>query len=516
MFIEGLYRIVVRVVKNNIFWVALIGFFALVTLFSSPLSKGDAWTDTNAMLEVGRAWKHGYLPYRDVFEQRGPVLFLYYFVANLISSRGYIGIFIIEFLNLIGIWLVGYNLLDKIPNRLFAKGFATLLPIALLVSKAIEYGGAPEEFAIFWTLLGILLAYRFLDDSSEIANWKLGLVFGLSIAVIFWIKYTLLGALIGTTLVIIVVGVIKKFKQLILFGASALVAFLGSSALIVLAFQLFSGAKDLIAIYFGVNLSAYGKPVTFAKRLAFLSDANMSLWSDYAVLLVMGLIALLALVFKRKFNRLSAMLVVSVITAYLITYGVGRFNAYSFLLIAAMIVMLMLQGFGETLNNRKFAFAVSVVAITLTAWANPFIGHVPYIWNNDTLGTQVLASYIDKTPGKQSLIYYNSLDAGVERYTDVAVAGHFKYFEHTNVDDSKFPAQTRYVQRVIDNKRADYVVVGLNWGGMTPINVENTREVMGRIPPQLLTNYKFVKASESYAPIDTIGNYTQLALLKKR
>ena len=40
------------------------------------LSKMNNWVDENAFFTVGKAWGHGLIPYRDMFEQKGPVLFL--------------------------------------------------------------------------------------------------------------------------------------------------------------------------------------------------------------------------------------------------------------------------------------------------------------------------------------------------------------------------------------------------------------------------------------------------------
>ncbi|MFT8609467.1 MAG: hypothetical protein ABF690_07525, partial [Liquorilactobacillus nagelii] len=138
-------------IKNN--WVVLVilllGSFLFIS--ASPLYKGNPWVDTNAMLAIGQAWLDGRVPFRDIFEQRGPVLYVYYLVMNLFSTKGYIGLFIIETLNLIGIWYWEKKTLQllQVPSKL-QKWLALILPFFLLSSFSFENGGSPEEFAFFW------------------------------------------------------------------------------------------------------------------------------------------------------------------------------------------------------------------------------------------------------------------------------------------------------------------------------------------------------------------------------
>lgn len=240
--------------KTNIVWIGIIVLVALFALYASPLSKGNVWVDTNAMLEVGRAWTHGYMPYRDVFEQRGPLMFFYFFVANVISEHGYIGLFVVEVLNLIGIWVVVTKLLNKVTNPVLNKTLATFLVATFVLSRAFEYGGSPEEFATFWTLLGILMAYRFLDAERTTQIMRLGAGFGLAIAAVFLIKYTLLGALIGVTLVVGLIGIVRRFKQLLIFGGTALGVFAIINGVVLTTLHLLGDARAFINVYFITNM----------------------------------------------------------------------------------------------------------------------------------------------------------------------------------------------------------------------------------------------------------------------
>ena len=502
--------------KTNIVWIGIIVLVALFALYASPLSKGNVWVDTNAMLEVGRAWTHGYMPYRDVFEQHGPLMFFYFFVANVISEHGYIGLFVVEVLNLIGIWVVVTKLLNKVTNPILNKTLATFLVATFVLSHAFEYGGSPEEFATFWTLLGILMAYRFLDADRTAQIIRLGAGFGLAIVAVFLIKYTLLGALIGVTLVVGLVGIARRFKKLLIFGMTALGVFAVINGVVLTILHFLGDARAFINVYFITNMKAYSETVTFSQRLDYFKAAGSGLWEAYAVLLIIAVVAVLALIDRKKFDRLSTMTLVAGAVAFIITYGVGRFDDYSFLVILALLMLLVVQGAGLALAKRYVSIpAVALVTLSV-AVVNPFVGKEPYIWTNQVNASKVMGDYISQQPGRKSLIYANFIDGGVERYANVDVAGKFKFFEQTNIPGNKFPDQANGLADAINNAKPDFIAYSLNWGGAKPADLSNRRDILSHISPQVLHNYRLVKVAASYAPTEQSGDHIQMALLERK
>ena len=48
----------------------------LLTTKNSPLYAFNDWMDANAFFTVGKSMMHGLIPYKDIFEQKGPFLYL--------------------------------------------------------------------------------------------------------------------------------------------------------------------------------------------------------------------------------------------------------------------------------------------------------------------------------------------------------------------------------------------------------------------------------------------------------
>ena len=72
--------------------------FLLITTKSSPLYPINDWVDPHAFFTMGKGMMNGLVPYRDLFEQKGPLLYLIYGIGYLINNTNFLGVFILEVL----------------------------------------------------------------------------------------------------------------------------------------------------------------------------------------------------------------------------------------------------------------------------------------------------------------------------------------------------------------------------------------------------------------------------------
>lgn len=54
----------------------------------------DSWVDANCFLTVGKSLVKGLVPYRDLIEQKGPMLYFLYGAAALIEPTSFLGVYI--------------------------------------------------------------------------------------------------------------------------------------------------------------------------------------------------------------------------------------------------------------------------------------------------------------------------------------------------------------------------------------------------------------------------------------
>ena len=85
--------------KRIYLYALLIGYACLLMFFctkSSPLYIINDWYDANAYFTMGKGTMNGAVPYRDLFDHKGPLLYLLYGIGYLIDSTGFFGIFLIQ------------------------------------------------------------------------------------------------------------------------------------------------------------------------------------------------------------------------------------------------------------------------------------------------------------------------------------------------------------------------------------------------------------------------------------
>ena len=74
--------------------------FAAVFLFlltkSSPLYPLNEWVDANIYFTIGKGMMHGSVPYLNLYDQKGPIAFLIFGLASLISGTTFFGVYVIE------------------------------------------------------------------------------------------------------------------------------------------------------------------------------------------------------------------------------------------------------------------------------------------------------------------------------------------------------------------------------------------------------------------------------------
>ena len=66
---------------------------------SSPLYPMNDWVDANCFFTVGKAMFNGRVPYRDLYEQKGVLLYFLYGLGWLLSHRSFLGVYMIEVLH---------------------------------------------------------------------------------------------------------------------------------------------------------------------------------------------------------------------------------------------------------------------------------------------------------------------------------------------------------------------------------------------------------------------------------
>ena len=227
---------------------------------SSPLYATNFWTDTNLYFTIGRGMTQGLMPFRDLFDHKGPLIFAIYALGALVSDTSFIGVFLLEVISLAATLYFGY-----LTVRLYGKSSLALLSIPLtailtVTCTAFNQGGCAEEFCLPALACGTYAALARMRTGKACKRPEaLHALFGAAMGWVFAIKYTDCGLFFGLALFVLCYEWrVRGFYRAFVSGLWML-AGMGVIVLPMAGYLALNGVLDeTIQVYFIENIFGYG------------------------------------------------------------------------------------------------------------------------------------------------------------------------------------------------------------------------------------------------------------------
>ena len=183
-------------------WVALVSVLLaalLLLLFSrcSPLYPTNIWGDANCLLTVGRVMRAGGVLYRDIYEQKGPTLYLLHAIAACISDTSFLGVFVLEVLSLAAALYAACRVLMLRVRAALALPASSLMMALVLADSAFSRGDSAEEFCLPLLMAVVYIAFREYGARPGPMRARALFACGLLAGVVATIKFTILGLFVG-------------------------------------------------------------------------------------------------------------------------------------------------------------------------------------------------------------------------------------------------------------------------------------------------------------------------------
>jgi 4-amino-4-deoxy-L-arabinose transferase-like glycosyltransferase len=171
--------------------VAVMGilFLTLFITAQSPsffLSSRPTGTDSSVFIFNGMQMLNGKVPYVDLFDHKGPLIFLFNALGALIG--GVRGIWYVEFVFIFATLIITFILLQKVSGKL--PSILMMLCVTALISQGYEGGNYTEVYGL---LFGVLAVYGIVDYADKEKMSRItALLFGASCGAAFLLKLTLI------------------------------------------------------------------------------------------------------------------------------------------------------------------------------------------------------------------------------------------------------------------------------------------------------------------------------------
>ncbi len=414
---------------------------------SSPLFPLNTWDDANCLLTVGRVMKHGGVLYRDIYEQKGPTLYLMHMMAAMISETSFFGVYIMETVSLAAALLIAYGMIRWGAGVAVSLGMCALWGALVLVSRAFAQGDSAEEMCLPYLMGALALASAEYGAGRGPMRTKNLFVCGLLAGVVATIKYTILGLFVGLCIAEGIIALRAGGMRRALRSAGA---FLCGMVLPVVPWIVYFAANgalsDAYTAYIHNNIFLYqgggedGLLLTLAR--AVRDNASWSVFAAAGVALT---------VFdQKKHPQLRGAMLSMALCTLAVVFLLGRTWPYCPLVLSVFAVPCMAAASGWLGRRSETAAGIAAAALAvLLAWGqspNAYLRGVP----KEELAQARLAAHVEDGA---TVLQYTHLDDGL--YLLTGALPQEKYFVRLNVAYDEMRAE---LDRYVAQGMPDYVL----------------------------------------------------------
>ena len=444
--------------------------FLFLCTKSSPLYPLNEWVDANIYFTIGKGMMHGYVPYLNLYDQKGPIAFLLFGIASLISGTSFFGVYVIETIAFSFFLFAAYRI-----AALYTEKFALIvLPVIsafVLGSLSFSHGGSLEELMMplfAWSLYDTL---RYFKESYP-NSVPLGMIGrnALFAGVMLFGKFTFLAFYVVWMGVIAISQLMAKHVKRA-FSASGLFLLVMFSVGIplVVYFALNGALKDFLYYYFYANIFNYSwtdKSSLLTTAFVIIKSVGAFSYRNPQIALLIALGLGWFLVQKRDQVRIIEkinVLFMAGLLACAIYIGGQGYRYYG--LVLTPFMALGMVPIVRLLERREYLVAdkpwfkrtmflgISIVMIgfALLISDNRYMLSIPREETPQAHFASIMQE--KKTEDEVKLLCYNMPDAGF--YLAVNEIPPYRFFARVNVD---LPELKESQSRYLTEKSAEFVV----------------------------------------------------------
>lgn len=420
----------------------------------SPLYPTNVWVDANCLFTVGRVMREGGVVYRDIYEQKGPMLYLIHAIAAAISDTSFFGVYVMEVLSFAAALYAACRLVMRRAHRSIAAGACALMGACLLISRAFSFGDSAEEFCLPYLMGALVVAFdQYGKKDGPMRPFAL-FACGLMAGMVATIKFTILGLFVGLCLAEGIVSLRKGgFMRAVGSGCVFLLGMLLPVAGWCVYFVYHGALGDFYTSYLYNNIFLYNAEARSLTDLAYsvyVTIRNNPIWVFAAA---GGMLLLLTDRQERLQLRLAAWSMAA--CAFAAVFCLGNIWPYYPLVLGVFAfaglgtVCSMLERWVKTARQGRavgaLACALAIAAAGLLS-PNAYLRSVP----KEELAQTRLAAYVHDGA---TVLQYHYLDDGL--YLAADRLPQQKYFVRLNVD---FEEMIVELDRYISEAIPDYVL----------------------------------------------------------
>lgn len=446
----------VRKVFSSVEFHCLLAAVVFITICSKssffyPLND---WGDVDCYFIIGQGMLKGLVPYRDLCDQKGIVIFSLYAIANFISTTSFFGVYILEIIS-----AFFYMLITMKTAELFCEVQRYSLPLCFIVagsvysSASICHGGSAEELLLPLFAYGMYLCIKQIVNKN-IPSGKEMFVFGIFAGLIFFSKFTLCAFYLALILVMIIDAAFNNNVALLFKRAGLFICGCILVCIPVIAYFAYNHALgDMFTAYFYNSIFHYipdDPDIDFLFRTStFFRKRNI------LPIILLGL-SFIYCIRERKRMILFGHIVVFLSIFYM-QFFVGfpqkyyGIPLYSLIAVGLNIVVDLFDRW--KINSKKYINAIILVVMIAVAFIFTNNKYMLFQKKEDTRQFILADKMNSYGYDDYHMLSYNNLDDGY--YFATGKFPNFRAFIQSNVDDGTLINEQN---ALIDSGSVEFIV----------------------------------------------------------
>lgn len=454
--------------ERNILIVLFLYAFLLIFFCSlmSPLYPFNDWSDINLYFNIGKAMFHGQTLYTDIFDHKGPLIFVIYGIGSFISRDSFIGMYLIESLTWVLMLFSAYFIARLYLDKIYAFAVAVIFPV-LLLSHSSE-GGSAEEFIVLFEVVSLYLFVKyFKDKDASIHRPMYMLIHGVMCTIVIFIKINLVVFWFFPVLAVFINIFLKKeYKNLIW----NLFAFIGGVIIISLP----------VVVYFWLNNAltyAWDTYITLNRTYAQIGDFSRIMenlivrfyqrlkYDNYEfVIILIG-----AVYFPIRYigcRMGKAAIILSFASLYSIIFMAANYvfyysmPYYIFSILGCIVIIDFLRKYIKIQSHWFFYLLFAIIGLACGIKTKEFFSRPKEIILRQKEPKGVLYSfYTIVSKEKNPTLMCLGLDGTTGIFTMADIMPSVKYFISPNLPYNIYPEMRDEQTKYIEDKKIQFIVL---------------------------------------------------------
>ncbi len=321
--------------------ITLVFSFLLVLSISNitPLNNATLKGDEAIFSVMGNGWANGKLPYTQLFDHKGPIIFLIYAISWYVTKSNLLVLLLLVLCFWVSI-VIGYSIVKKYSNFQTAVACSVIMMFYIVLTQGMF--AITEIFCLPLLMLSMYFTATYFTDSKEKHSLIGAFIYGAAIAVCFCTRLTN-GVIVCAGALAIFIDLISKksFKNLF---ANLISGFAGI-ACVVLPFIIYFGSKKMLYDFI------YG---TILYNFAYATaDVEVTVEAVFKILYLLSPIVIVNIVaFKKKPNKFLWMFIVlsGILATYVVAFG--RLYVHYYLILCVYIPLLFVMLSKKSVDNK--------------------------------------------------------------------------------------------------------------------------------------------------------------------